>query len=313
MKDEADIERFKKQFGGFKYIPSFGSGIFDSIKSFASEAWRRVRNFFAGINEMSPTLKRFLSTLDANSPIQAIEVSRAPIASMIKKVMNLISLGQLEKNQKQFNYDDIYHLVLSIQANGHWYSFDRRPRVVMAPGKLSGMSGVDTSKIQTRPISLNGKKITIAEMFKNAINAVGQQKLFSYSGTQNNCQDFVIVMLRASGLLTPGDREFILQDTEKLLQNTGILPKVADGVTGLKHRLDGLLGQGRTKVQSVYFGIERWPVRKAETWLAKHGFHPIKEVHVTDRFLRYRIKPPTKGKRYITKRLPKDISLVLEY
>lgn len=307
-KGEAEINKFKKQYGGFSYLPSFGAGIIDSLK----EGWRRLKNFFLGINEMSPTLKNFMNSNDANSPIQQIEVSRAPIQSVIETIMNAVSLGQLEQNKKTYNFDQIYHLVISFMVNGKWYSFDRRPRVTMVQGKLSQINGIDKSKLQGRVISLQGKQITIAEMFKNAIEKIGEQRLFSYTGSENNCQRFVVDMLRSSNLLTSADQEWILQDTSKLLQNTGILPAVADAVTGISHRFEGLFGGKKSKIQAVLFDGRYWEQDDARKWLRQHKLKPIKPVHITEHYMRYRILTPHKNKQYRTKKLDNHVTLIIE-
>lgn len=220
-----------------------GKGVIDSIKEYA----RRIRNFITGLNEMSPTLRNFLESENGNSKIQQIEVSRAPISESIKKVMNWISLGKFEENQRKLGYDDVYHLSVSIMVNGKWITFDKRPRWSVQHGKLSSISGVDKSQLQGRVISLNGKTLTIAELFTNAVKKVGEHKFFSYSASDNNCQNGITQLLGSSGLLTEEDRAFIKQNAVKLMENSGLLEKVSNFITGLKHRVDGLSGSGRKK------------------------------------------------------------------
>lgn len=312
-KAEKDIERFKSQFGGkWTYLPSFGfvhpfpvppemegSGIIDVLK----EGWRRIKNFFSGRNEMSPRLKTFMESKDGMTPVDSIEVVRAPISAGVKKLMNIISLGKLEENQRKLNYDDVYHLAVLFNVNGKWFRFEKLPRWEYKEGKLSLASGVDTSKMEGIPVPLvDGKKISIAEIFMNAIKKVGEQKFFSYSATDNNCQNGLTQLLGSSGLLTEESRAFIKQNAVRLMENAGVLDKVSNFVTGLKHKIDGLFGKGHS-IQSVLFDNNKWNKEKADKWLNKHNLKPIKEVHETKNKLRYRIREPDSAKRYRSKKI----------
>lgn len=248
MKSEQNIETFKQKFPKFKYVDSFarrqeGEGIIDSIKNFASEAFRRIKNFFAGINEMSPKLKRFMDSPDGTAPIQLIKISRAPIESAVRKIMDIISLGRIQENLHSMGYDDVYHLAISFKVNGKWFTFDKRPRWEMSNGELD-TKGIDLTKLESINIPVN-KTISISQLFMNAIQKVGQQRFFSYSGSSNNCQDGVIYLLSSSDLLHPRIKDWIKQDTAQLLKNTGVLQPVANFITGLKHRFDGLFGKGK--------------------------------------------------------------------
>ena len=43
-------------------------------------------------------------------------------------------------------------------------------------------------------------------------------------------------------------------------------------------------------IQAVLFGISDWSTNDARKWLKNHNINPIKNVHKTTNFLRYRIK-----------------------
>ena len=66
-------------------------------------------------------------------------------------------------------------------------------------------------------------------------------------------------------------------------------------------------------IQSVLFPIAVYTPRTAKNWLRTHHIKPIKRVHRTSHFLRYRIQEPDIFKGYITKKLNSGIDLVLGY
>lgn len=68
-----------------------------------------------------------------------------------------------------------------------------------------------------------------------------------------------------------------------------------------------------TGIQSIIFNKEYWTQSEANNWLKKHNRHPIKAVHETKHFYRYRIKRPSGFKRYITKKLDNGIELIIGY
>ena len=45
-------------------------------------------------------------------------------------------------------------------------------------------------------------------------------------------------------------------------------------------------------VQAVSFGINGWNTNDCRNWLYKHGYIPLKRVHKTNTFFRYRLIQP---------------------
>ena len=50
-----------------------------------------------------------------------------------------------------------------------------------------------------------------------------------------------------------------------------------------------------SKIQSILFDKKYFNTDKARNWLKKNNFKPIKRVHITKNFLRYRILYPSKA------------------
>ena len=69
-------------------------------------------------------------------------------------------------------------------------------------------------------------------------------------------------------------------------------------------------------VQAVLFGINDWNTNDCRKWLYNHGYIPLKRVHKTDTFLRYRIIQPNYNKYiYRIKTIQKYplIKIILQY
>ena len=68
-----------------------------------------------------------------------------------------------------------------------------------------------------------------------------------------------------------------------------------------------------SEIQAVLFKNTKWDSKKSRDWLKKNKYVPIKRVHKTDTFLRYRLKEPNQYKRFITKKLGKGIELIIGF
>lgn len=68
-----------------------------------------------------------------------------------------------------------------------------------------------------------------------------------------------------------------------------------------------------SEITAVLFDKHSWYKPDAEKWLMEHKLKPIKNVHETDNFYRYRMKNP-KGYHYMrTKKLDNGINLIIGF
>lgn len=70
-----------------------------------------------------------------------------------------------------------------------------------------------------------------------------------------------------------------------------------------------------SNLQSILFDKKIWSIPLSKQWLIKHHYHPIKPVHKTNNYFRYRLKYPYKNNKYRTIHLGKNtgIKAILEY
>ena len=65
-------------------------------------------------------------------------------------------------------------------------------------------------------------------------------------------------------------------------------------------------------IQAVLFPLS-WTSDKCKEWLNKHNLKPLKRVHLTHKYLRYRIREPSEFKKFITKGTKEGVKLVIGY
>ena len=64
-------------------------------------------------------------------------------------------------------------------------------------------------------------------------------------------------------------------------------------------------------IQSVLFDKNLWNDSGALLWLSEHNLIPLKKVHYTKNFLRYRIRNPNEFTAFYIKKLENGIEIVL--
>lgn len=196
------------------YDEMFGSGIFSSIKSGIGKVIKRVKDVVTtGIRrDYPPSVRKFLLE-QGNSKITSMMVRRDPIGAPLNTVLNLISLGKWNELRTKYGYDKLFHLGLEFTIASSKYVIEKNEVINIAPAKAT------TKDTQTYPIKLNGTT-TLNTLLPKAQKAMGD-KYFTYSAFENNCQDFILAILRSNGLGDSGSTAFIKQDLQKV---TGSMP-----------------------------------------------------------------------------------------
>ena len=185
-----------------------GSGLFSALKSIKN----KVSNFFTPSklnNTSTKTMKEY-----GGQKIVALNVYRTPIPSMIDTALNLVSLGSWEREKKNVNYDKMFHLALIITlANGK--------NIVMEKNEVVNISTSYATKTdtETKNVPLEGKSLTLQELFDKARASVAEKTFYDYNAFTNNCQFFIRYILQANGLYSEPIAHFVFQDTMEIMKH----------------------------------------------------------------------------------------------
>lgn len=207
-KSEDEIERYKKQHGGFvQYFPPTQEG---------------GLGFYT---DWPPGVRKYLT----EDKIKSLKVGRLPVSSGMQRLLEFVTLGGWKSAIKKVGYDDVYHLYLvATLENGKQLRMERNH--VFTVINYSQPKGEES-----RPVDLRGKNITMKEFLEKGLKSVGPS-FFRYSAFSNNCQDAVLQLLGANGLLTPELKIFVKQDTQKLVEQLPWYTKwVSETVTDAGH------------------------------------------------------------------------------
>ena len=177
-----------------------------------------------------------------NNTVKHISVKRTPLPSFVNKAMNILTLGQFQKNVDEQGIDTLFHLYMEVQLdNGTTVIMEKNSRLNMEIVKQTAPRK-DTQEIIISPFPSG---MTIRSMMANVEKLFGLKKLIAYSAKSNNCQDFVMGLCQSNGFGTTADFQFIKQDTATLFKNMDYLRKISNTVTGLDASVNQVMKGGK--------------------------------------------------------------------
>ena len=145
--------------------------------------------------------------------------------------MNIMTAGKYNQVKRQLNYDDMFHLYLIVKLeNGMNLLMEKNQVVNIEPYKF------DIDK-DCKNIKLN-KDITFTQLLLNGEKFQGDT-FWKYHPKTNNCQNFVLSLLKGNNLGDDSLYSFVKQDANQLF--TPLAEKITSGVINLAGRFDVLL------------------------------------------------------------------------
>ncbi len=170
-------------------------------------------------------------------PVIEYTIARHPIDEGLKKIANLLSLGQFEKNKKKLAYDDVYHLFLLLKVKdpetGKVHILKAHKESVVRLTLMQAKEFQDLLKLKPeylQPVAIAQPKPLL--LWFNDAEKKLKQNMWSYSSTSNNCQDFVVAML-AGQTIDPATIRWIKQDGFELISRSNIVNRVLNFITDL--------------------------------------------------------------------------------
>jgi hypothetical protein len=168
--------------------------------------------------------KKTMETL-GDLPVESAEIVRTPISKVLSKFINLLSAGKFEQASKDAGYDKLFHLqlvlnVIDNNGNRKKVAIQKTERV-QVDGSLTGVS----AETEYLDISIGNKKFTPNEMLEKTRKRIGDRDFFGYDSFKNNCQNFILNLLRSEGLAGTKETKFLYQDTKAIAEKIPSLSK----------------------------------------------------------------------------------------
>lgn len=110
---------------------------------------------------------------------------------------------------------------------------------------------------------------------------------------------------------TKSNYENVTEDTRKRVSSGGESEIQQVHALGRLHQNPTAKLEDSVEIQSVLFSKKYYTKDKAMNFLKRHNLEPIKDVHETDEYLRYRQNEPNPKKQYYTIKIKKGIKFVM--
>lgn len=163
-------------------------------------------------------------------PIVGITLSRAPIQSMIRKALDVVSLGAFSRAASKYGFDKLFHLsmLVDLEIPSQGGGTPSRRRVVVEKNAVINISSSFKAEPDAEyyPITVD-RVVTLNELMSNTQRIMGP-KYFPYNAWTNNCQVFIREVLASNGFNSKGAQDWLFQNVEQLASE---LPEVSNNIT----------------------------------------------------------------------------------
>ena len=187
---------------------------------------RHYMNQFELENAGLPSNVKEILARKNDAIVNSITIGRNPVQSAIQGILKTVSTVP---------YDNLFHLFLVFNTNKGQILFEKNARINMS---------TTIPKMEDRIEIINVPHYTIKEYVAKTKAYMGP-KFIPYHPDSNNCQDFIISILKANGISQGHD--FVKQDTSMIFKNKGWLSGTAKNVTDLGGYADVVLKGGLIK------------------------------------------------------------------
>ena len=207
---------------------------FNKIPKPIKDAVQAVIKYSRNIDSFNAKSKKTLQEYGSKE-IKSIKIFREKIDGILRKAISVISDHQ----------GNLYHLGMVITLDDNQEITVEKNHVVNV---VKGSPFKNSTEVMD--VSLQGKHITLNELLDKTIEAMTPNKFFDYNGITNNCQNFVMNILKTNHLLSKEAEDFTLQNLDDLVEKSRLGEDTEDiikGATNIRSSIDNLTGFGVKK------------------------------------------------------------------
>ena len=182
------------------------------------------------ITKLSPKNQQILDTY-GDKRILGITLKRTPVSGLLTGALNVFSGGEFGRRQKLKDYDELFHLFMEFNLDGgKRITLEKNERITMT---INAPNRPNTEVERVSPIPTNLDLNTIIAKTKDRM---GDKAFFDYSAKDNNCQDFLVNVMKANNIGNADDMTFVKQQTQELFRDMPRLRKLSNTLTSIGAR-----------------------------------------------------------------------------
>jgi len=194
---------------------------------------------------LPPSVKEYLRKY-GDEVISKATIVRNPVQKLLTGAMNAVSLGSFGKKFGRLPYDDLFHLQLWVTTPSGVFGIEKNEVITMTFNPKPAQNA--EFKEVSVPADLTMNKLMLGS------EKIQGDKWTRYDAYNNNCQDFVMSLLKGSGMGNEGDYQFVKQDTDSLFKNDSFLRKFARNLTNIG-----------ASVSTAFSGVDDKPISSTKS------------------------------------------------
>jgi len=215
-----------------------GGGVIEDITNVAKtvikkgkKAIETVKAVVFGTTDLPSKVKTILKKYGNEEIVDAV-IKRTPVPKLLTSALSAVSLGAFGKKFSDSPYDKLFHLYIDFTLkSGTHISLEKNEVITMT------VNPKDRPKEESQKVSIPANK-TLNNILESTEKSMGKEQFIGYSAKDNNCQDFLVAVLKSNSMGDSNTLEFVKQDTRQLFEGMDYLRKFANTITDIGARVN---------------------------------------------------------------------------
>lgn len=140
--------------------------------------------------------------------------AKQPIESSVQWLANIISSGKYEQAKSKLGYDNFFHVYLILRL-------EDGTKLKLEKNEVINMEVITGLQKNTGSYNIGDTNIRLGDFLSRGEQLMGPDKYFDYDGFTNNCQIYLLSLLKANGLINKDISDFFGQDSQAVAEELG--------------------------------------------------------------------------------------------
>lgn len=127
---------------------------------------------------------------------------------------NTISSGKYEQAKSKLGYDDFFHVYLILRL-------EDGTKLKVEKNEVINMEVISSLQKNTGSYNIGDVNIRLGDFLRKGEQLMGPDKYFDYDPFNNNCQVYLLSLLKANGLINKDISDFFGQDAQTVAEELG--------------------------------------------------------------------------------------------
>lgn len=266
--EDKQLKILKKYIEKMNQMKKIGINFNEDQRGSIEEKIKKIQGdglFSKKTEQYTPKVEKILKE-NGSKKIMQIFIKRTPLNWIMKKTLNIVSMGLLKKRMEENNIDELFHLFMEVVLeNGTKITIEKNERIDM------NINAKIRTNTEIEKIDNINKQINLNELMENTKEKMGIEKYFNYSAKNNNCSDFLLNILNANDIGSQKDKNFIKQDAKTLFGKSTFLRKFVNTTTDIAGKITDIIGNGIKKTNKWIDHIKNYAKENNMTYACALG------------------------------------------